>query len=128
MQIPKLGKNGRLDVVIVFASFLVMAVGFGLVLGGTFLGNQLGKQITLGGGSLFLGTAAGLAAYGQLRYEITSYHESRWPPKIRFAHKSEMPGKYWFTTVLYLVLSVSLLVFALLTFLGDGTLIGTDLR
>ena len=128
MQIPKLGKNGRLDVAVVFGGFLVMAIGFGLVLGGSLVGNRIGKQITLGGGSLFAGVAAGLAAFGQLRYGITPYHESRWSPKMRLAHKSEMPGKYWFTTVLYLVLSVSLLVFALLTFLGYGTLIDTNLH
>ena len=67
---------------------------------------------------------AGVGAYWQIRLGKTPLRESIWSNRMKWADKNERPIRYWFTTVMFTICSISLFIYSILIFAFSTKILG----
>ncbi len=103
---------------------LLVPIGFASALAGAILRGSASDRFVLGGLSLAVAAMVGLTAYWQIRLGKTPVRESAWSSRMRWADKQERPIRYWFTTIMFAICAVGILVYSILFFVFSTEFLG----
>ncbi len=103
---------------------LLVPIGFVSALVGAIVRGSDGDRFVMGGLCLAMAAIVGLAAYWQIRLGKTPVRKSTWSSRMRWADKQERPIRYWFTTIMFVICAVGILVYSILFFVFSTEFLG----